>query len=43
MDEQGLNPSALADALRALRRAGRTVKFLYTIPNHHNPAGVPSR
>jgi 2-aminoadipate transaminase len=40
MDEQGLNPSALADALRALRRAGRTVKFLYTIPNHHNPAGV---
>ena len=40
MDEQGLNPSALADALRALRRAGRTVKFLYTIPNYHNPAGV---
>jgi 2-aminoadipate transaminase len=40
MDEQGLNPSALADALRALRRAGRTVKLLYTIPNYHNPAGV---
>jgi 2-aminoadipate transaminase len=40
MDEQGLNPTALADALRALRRAGRTVKFLYTIPNYHNPAGV---
>ena len=40
MDDQGLNPSALADALRALRRAGRTVKFLYTIPNYHNPAGV---
>ena len=40
MDEQGLNPSAVADALRALRRAGRTVKFLYTIPNYQNPAGV---
>ena len=25
---------------RASRRAGRTVKFLYTIPNFHNPAGV---
>ncbi|HEV2930978.1 MAG TPA: PLP-dependent aminotransferase family protein, partial [Propionibacteriaceae bacterium] len=40
MDEFGLVPSALSQAFIALRRAGRTVKFLYTIPNHHNPAGV---
>jgi 2-aminoadipate transaminase len=40
MDEFGLVPSALSQAIIALRRAGRTVKFLYTIPNHHNPAGV---
>jgi 2-aminoadipate transaminase len=40
MDEFGLVPSALSQAIITLRRAGRTVKFLYTIPNHHNPAGV---
>jgi 2-aminoadipate transaminase len=27
-------------ALTAARAAGRTVKLLYTVPNHHNPAGV---
>jgi DNA-binding transcriptional MocR family regulator len=40
MDEFGMVPSALSQAIIALRRVGRTVKFLYTIPNHHNPAGV---
>jgi len=40
MDEQGLDPQALREAVAALRSAGRTVKFLYTIPNFHNPAGV---
>lgn len=40
MDEQGLDPVALQEAITALRQAGRTVKFLYTIPNFHNPAGV---
>ncbi|MBP2417312.1 DNA-binding transcriptional MocR family regulator [Microlunatus capsulatus] len=40
MDEQGLDPQALREAVTALRAAGRTVKFLYTIPNFHNPAGV---
>src|SRR5918993_1067670 len=40
MDEHGLVPSALSQAITTLRRAGRTVKFLYTIPNHQNPAGV---
>ncbi len=28
------------EALAALARAGKRVKFLYTIPNFHNPAGV---
>jgi 2-aminoadipate transaminase len=40
MDEQGLDPVALREAVLALRAAGRSVKFLYTIPNFHNPAGV---
>ena len=40
MDEQGLVPAALTEAIHALRQAGKTVKFLYTIPNFHNPAGV---
>ncbi len=40
MDAYGLVPSALSAAITTLRRAGRTVKFLYTIPNFQNPAGV---
>jgi 2-aminoadipate transaminase len=40
MDEHGLVPQALREALDACRRAGQRVKFLYTIPNFHNPAGV---
>ncbi|MCW2809725.1 MAG: aminotransferase [Friedmanniella sp.] len=40
MDEHGLDPTALREAIEALRRAGKRVKFLYTIPNFHNPAGV---
>ncbi len=40
MDADGLNPVALDETLRRLRREGRRVKLLYTIPNHHNPAGV---
>lgn len=40
MDAHGLDPAALSEAIRALRAAGKTVKFLYTIPNFHNPAGV---
>ena len=33
-------PEALEAAIEACRRAGRRIKFLYTIPNFHNPAGV---
>lgn len=40
MDEHGLVPELLEEALENLKAAGRTVKFLYTIPNFHNPAGV---
>ena len=40
MDEHGLRPEDLRNALEACARAGKCVKFLYTIPNFHNPAGV---
>ncbi len=40
MDADGLVPSTLAAALASVRAAGRSVKFLYTVPNFHNPAGV---
>jgi 2-aminoadipate transaminase len=40
MDEQGLMPEALRQALVAAEAAGRRVKFLYTVPNFHNPAGI---
>jgi len=40
MDEHGLVPDALRAALAAVERAGKHAKFLYTIPNFQNPAGV---
>lgn len=40
MDDEGLIPQALRDALEAVARAGRRAKFLYSVPNFHNPAGV---
>ncbi|WP_414711010.1 PLP-dependent aminotransferase family protein [Pseudonocardia sp.] len=40
MDDDGLVPAALTAALDRLRTAGQRAKFLYTIPNFHNPAGV---
>ena len=40
IDEDGLVPEALEDTLTSLAAQGRRVKFLYTIPNFHNPAGV---
>jgi DNA-binding transcriptional MocR family regulator len=40
MDAHGLVPELLHDALRTLAARGITPKFLYTIPNFHNPAGV---
>jgi len=40
MDDDGLRPDALREALAAVADAGKRPKFLYTIPNYHNPAGV---
>jgi 2-aminoadipate transaminase len=40
MDDDGLVPSELDAALESLSAQGRTPKFLYTIPNFHNPAGI---
>lgn len=40
MDDHGLVPEALRRAIADLRAAGRTIKFLYTIPSFHNPMGV---
>lgn len=40
IDEHGLMPAALEETLVRLEAAGRRVKFLYTVPNFHNPAGV---
>jgi 2-aminoadipate transaminase len=39
MDDDGLVPGRLAEAIAAVRASGRTIKFLYTIPSFHNPAG----
>jgi DNA-binding transcriptional MocR family regulator len=40
MDADGLMPDALREAIASVERSGRRIKFLYTIPNFHNPAGV---
>ena len=40
MDDDGLIPESVRQAITSVRASGRTIKFLYTIPNFHNPAGV---
>jgi 2-aminoadipate transaminase len=40
MDGEGLIPEALEEAIRRTAAAGKRAKFLYTVPNFHNPAGV---
>jgi 2-aminoadipate transaminase len=40
MDDQGLIPEALAETITRLAAAGRRMKFLYTVPTFHNPAGI---
>ncbi|MFZ1409853.1 MAG: PLP-dependent aminotransferase family protein [Micropruina sp.] len=40
MDDQGIVPQALREAMISLRALGKRVKFLYTIPNFQNPTGV---
>jgi 2-aminoadipate transaminase len=40
MDRDGMRVNELEDLLDALEREGRRPKFIYTVPNFHNPAGV---
>lgn len=40
MDNDGLIPEALEETFIRCKSNGQRVKFLYTIPNFHNPAGV---
>ncbi|MEY4171117.1 MAG: hypothetical protein RLZ94_2190, partial [Actinomycetota bacterium] len=40
MDEEGLVPEALEEAISRVRSQGKRVKMIYTIPSFHNPAGV---
>ncbi len=40
MDEFGLIPEALREAIARVTAAGKTIKFLYTVPTFSNPAGV---
>ncbi|MGH3319691.1 MAG: PLP-dependent aminotransferase family protein [Streptosporangiaceae bacterium] len=40
MDDDGLVPEALRETIERVEASGRRVKFLYTVPSFHNPAGV---
>jgi DNA-binding transcriptional MocR family regulator len=40
MDDDGLIPESLEEVIRRLAVMGKRAKFLYTVPNFHNPAGV---
>ncbi|HEY1624206.1 MAG TPA: PLP-dependent aminotransferase family protein [Streptosporangiaceae bacterium] len=40
MDDDGLIPEALSETIARVAASGRPMKFLYTVPNFHNPAGV---
>lgn len=40
MDEQGLSPVALSEAIEQVRADGGRIKMIYTIPSYHNPAGL---
>lgn len=40
IDDKGLIPSALSEAITKVRAAGGKIKFLYCIPNFQNPSGV---
>ncbi|HZD59045.1 MAG TPA: PLP-dependent aminotransferase family protein [Anaerolineae bacterium] len=40
VDDQGLRIDRLVEKLEELRKAGVQPKFVYTVPNFHNPAGI---
>jgi DNA-binding transcriptional MocR family regulator len=39
-DDDGLVPQALEERILQLKAAGSRIKFLYSVPNFHNPAGT---
>ena len=39
-DDDGLIPQALQERILGLQAQGERIKFLYTVPNFHNPAGT---
>ncbi len=40
LDDEGMRVDELESTLDELERTGRRPKFIYTVPNFHNPAGV---
>ncbi len=40
MDEEGIVLEGVREVLAGLASAGSTAKFIYTVPNFHNPAGI---
>lgn len=40
IDDEGIDPAKVREAVEAIRAEGKEVKFLYTIPNFQNPTGV---
>ncbi len=40
MDDQGLSPVGLTEAIARVRADGGRIKLIYTIPSYHNPAGL---
>ena len=40
LDRDGMRVDELEETLERLEAAGRRPKFIYTVPNFHNPAGV---
>ena len=39
-DEEGIDPAGTGDLVRRLRRAGRSVSLLYSVPTFANPTGA---
>jgi len=39
-DDHGISPEALAETIVKVNAAGKTIKFLYLVPNFANPSGV---
>jgi len=40
IDTEGIRTDLLEEALLSARRRGKAVKFIYILPNFHNPAGT---